>query len=277
MYAHARTARLDPRAELCFAPQDPHAEMTKLHFGKQIDAIADAALALVYPLRCAACGVAGVERRADVPACAACWNATTIFTGDETLCLKCGTPAQVELPPEVRERVRCGRCDADDYTAARAAGIYEGALRAAVLRLKREPHVGARLAELLAGVQRRPPLDAASLVMPVPLHAERIRERGFNQAASLARAVASRDRLRLDEWSLVRQRHAERHRAGMDARARRETVEDAFRVTRPRLVTGETVLLVDDVLTTGATVSACARALCEAGASEVFVLTVARA
>ncbi|HLL76664.1 MAG TPA: ComF family protein [Pyrinomonadaceae bacterium] len=246
-------------------------------FIKQFNAVADAALSLFYPLRCAACGFAEVGRRADAPACAACWEATTVFSGDETLCWKCGTPAHVELPPEVRERVRCRRCDADDYTAARAVGVYEGALRAAVLRLKHEPHVGARLARLLAQAQKRPPLDGATLVVPVPLHAERRRERGFNQAALLARGVASRNRLKLDERSLTRQRHSERHRAGMDVRARRETVEDAFRVTRPRLVAGHVVLLVDDVLTTGATVSSCARALREAGAPEVFVLTVARA
>jgi ComF family protein len=251
--------------------------MTKLPFRKQLGAVADAALALVYPMRCGSCCVAGVERRADAPACAACWGATTVFTGDETLCWKCGTPARVELPAGVRERVRCRRCEADEYTAARAVGAYEGALRASVLRLKHEPHVGARLARLLAQAQRRPPLDRARLVVPVPLHEERLRERGFNQAALLARSLASRNRLRLDEWSLTRRRHSERHRAGMDARARRETVEDAFRVTRPRLVAGHGVLLVDDVLTTGATVSACARALREAGAAEVFVLTVARA
>jgi ComF family protein len=251
--------------------------MTKLPFRRQIDAAADALLALLYPMRCAACGAAGVERRADAPACEACWDSTPVFGGDETLCWKCGTPARVELPPEVRERVRCGRCDADEYAAARAVGVYEGALRAAVLRLKREPHVGSRLAGLLARAQERPPLDRAALVLPVPLHEERLRERGFNQAALLARAVASRNRLALDEWSLARHRHAGLHRAGMDVRARRETVEDAFRVTRPRLIAGKQVLLVDDVLTTGATVSACARALREAGATEVFVLTVARA
>ena len=258
-------------------PLRPSHAMTKLPFRKQLDAAADAALALLYPMRCAACELACVERSADAPACAACWDATSVFTGDETLCWKCGTPAHVGLPPEVCARVRCGRCDADEYAAARAVGAYEGALRAAVLRLKHEPHVGARLTGLLAQTQSRPPLDRATLVVPVPLHEERLRERGFNQAALLARAVASRNRLRLDEWSLARQRHAERHRAGMDVRARRETVEDAFRVTRPRLVAGHRVLLVDDVLTTGATVSACARALREAGATEVFVITAARA
>ncbi|MCA1817303.1 MAG: ComF family protein, partial [Acidobacteria bacterium] len=154
---------------------------------------------------------------------------------------------------------------------------YEGALRAAVLRLKREPHVAARLSDLLLEAQRRPPLDAATLVVPVPLHAERERERGFNQATIIARSIATRARLSLDERSVVRVKHTERHRADMDARARRETVEDAFKVVRPRLVAGERVLLVDDVLTTGATASSCARALEQAGASEVFVLTVARA
>ncbi|MGH9902421.1 MAG: ComF family protein, partial [Pyrinomonadaceae bacterium] len=93
----------------------------------------------------------------------------------------------------------------------------------------------------------------------------------------LARALAARTRLPLDEWSLVRATHSARHRAGMDAQSRRETVADAFAVRRPRLVEGERVLLVDDVFTTGATVSSCARALRAAGAEEVFVLTVARA
>src|ERR671920_1215854 len=131
------------------------------------------------------------------------------------------------------------RCDSWAFTAARACGVYEGALRAAVLTLKHEPRVGARLARLMCEAQRRPPLDRATRVVPVPLHPERERERGFNQAAQLARAVAVRARLPLDEWSVRRVRHAERHRAGMDARARRETVADAFEVVRPRLVVGE--------------------------------------
>jgi ComF family protein len=251
--------------------------VTLLRPGRRLDAACDAALALLYPLRCAACGESAVERRADSPACAACWAATEVFTGDETLCRKCGARSAAELPPESRAGVRCRRCDAEQFDAARSVGVYEGALRASVLRLKHDPHVGARLGELLAAAQRRPPLDAATLVVPVPLHAERERERGFNQAAALARALSARAGLPLDEWSVVRAKHAERHRAGMDARARRETVEDAFRVTRPRLVAGRRVLLVDDVLTTGATVSSCARALKQAGALEVFVLTAARA
>jgi ComF family protein len=130
---------------------------------------------------------------------------------------------------------------------------------------------------MLCGAAGRAPLDAATLVAPVPLHPARERERGFNQASLLARAVAKGAGLRPDEWSLARVLHSERHRAGMDARARRESVADSFAVARPRLVEGHRVLLVDDVFTTGATASACARVLLAAGASEVYVLTAARA
>lgn len=242
-----------------------------------LDKLCDAALALAYPQPCAACGVRGVEARRDWPACAACWAATRLFDGGETLCWKCGAPAGGDLPEEKRPWVRCRRCDAEEFTAARACGLYEGALRAAVLGLKREPYVPPRLARMLRGAAARAPLDAATLVMPVPLHPSRERERGFNQAALLARSVAAPGALRVDEWSLARAGQGVRHRAGMDARARRESVEDSFAVARPRLVRGESVLLVDDVFTTGATASACARALFGAGAREVFVLTAARA
>ncbi|MCA1641264.1 MAG: ComF family protein [Acidobacteria bacterium] len=244
---------------------------------RQLDSVCDAALALLYPMRCAACEAASVERRADAPACAACWEATRVSSGDEPMCWKCGARSFAAVAEEFREGVRCRRCDEWEFTAARAVGAYEGALRASVLSLKREPHVSSRLANLLFEARSRTPLDAATRVVPVPLHPERERERGFNQAAQLASAVASLARLPLDEWSVRRVKHTERHRAGMDARARRETVADAFQVARPRLVGGERVLLVDDVFTTGATVSACAHALKRAGALEVFVLTAARA
>ena len=248
-----------------------------MRLARHLNQLCDAALALAYPLACASCETASVERRADAPACAECWRRTRVFNGAETCCWKCGTLALGEVTPEAKTSVRCHRCDADEFDAARAVGEYKRALRAAVLMLKREPHVGSRLADLLCATQRRAPLDAATRVVPVPLHPERERERGFNQAALLGRALAARCGLPCDEWSLARTTHTARHRAGMDRRGRRDTVERAFKVERPRLVAGERILLVDDVFTPGATVSACAAALKAAGALEVFVLTVARA
>jgi ComF family protein len=242
---------------------------------RKTSVLCDATLALVFPQACAVCG-ANVEARANGIACAACWQQTRIFSEEDLICWKCGVPAPGIVPEEKRGEVRCRRCDVEHFTAARACGAYEGALRATVLALKREPHVAMRLAQILFEAQQRPPLHLASLIVPVPLHPERLRERGFNQATMLARALAKLAGLPLDEWSLARTTQTTRHRAGMDARARRESVEDAFIVCRPRLVENERILLIDDVYTSGATVSSCASALKAAGAQEVYVLTVAR-
>ncbi len=240
-----------------------------------IDSLYDAVLALFYPQACEVCG-ASVEARRDGRVCAACWQETRIFAEDDALCWKCGAVTHATVPTEKRMDVRCRRCEGDAYDGARACGAYQGALRAAVLALKREAHVPSRVAQLLYETQRRAPLSAATRLVPVPLHPERQRQRGFNQAAILGRALADLTKLPLDEWSLVRTRHTERHRAGMDAQARRESVSEAFEVVRPRLIENESILLLDDVLTTGATVSACAAALKTAGARSVFVLTLAR-
>lgn len=236
----------------------------------------DAALALVYPQACAVCG-ANVESRHDGVACASCWSATRLFDRNDTLCWKCGAFTEAAVNEDKRMSIRCHKCDDDMFTAARACGFYEGALRASVLELKRQPHVAPRLARLMLAAQQRAPLDSAHLIIPVPLHSERERERGFNQAALLARELARLSQLPLDEHSVTRRVHTERHRAGMDARARRDSVADTFAIRHRKLVAGQRVLLIDDVFTTGATVSACAAALKEAGAEEVFVLTLARA
>ncbi len=235
----------------------------------------DAALALVYPQACAVCG-GSVESRHDGVACAACWQSTRLFSDEDTLCWKCGAFTRARVSEDRRKSIRCGQCDEESFTAARACGFYEGALRASVLELKREPHVAARLAGLMLAAQQRAPINSADLIIPVPLHPGRERERGFNQAAVLARELARLSHLPLDEHSVVRRVQTGRHRAGMDSRARRQSVADAFQVRHADAIAAKRVLLIDDVFTTGATVSACAAVLKDAGAEEVFVLTVAR-
>jgi ComF family protein len=225
----------------------------------------DAVLTLAYPQICVICSSSVEQRRFGI-ACETCWKGTRIFADDEEICLKCGTPGP-----------RCGRCEEMAFTAARAVGMYKGALRESVLMLKRQPHLPQYIQSLLLDAMRREPLSSSTCVVPVPLHPKRLKARGFNQASIVAEAVSKALRLPLDEVSLVRVSSTEIYRAGLDRKGRRDTVAGAFTVSHPRLVAGENILLVDDVFTTGATVSACAEALIEAGAGKVFVLTVARA
>ena len=226
--------------------------------------IYDAVLTLVYPQICVICG-RSVERRRFGVACETCWKGTRIFADEERICSKCGM-----LAP-------CRGCDEMAFTAARAVGMYEGALRESVLMLKRRPYLPREVERLLVETVRREPLNSSTRVVPVPLHPKRLKTRGFNQASIIGQAMSKALGLPLDEVSLVRVSTTEKYRAGMDTKGRRDTVAGAFRVTHPRLVAGENILLVDDVFTTGATVSACAEALIAAEAGDVFVLTVARA
>jgi ComF family protein len=241
-----------------------------------VSGLYDSVLALVYPQACAACGES-VESRHDGVVCASCWAGTRLFNDEDTVCWKCGALSRASIARDKRQAVRCGKCDDDQFTFARACGPYEGALRASVLALKREPQIARRLSSVLHQAQKRTPINGADVIIPVPLHGRRERARGFNQAALLAQELGRLSHLPVDEHSVVRSVHTERHRAGLDARARRESVAEAFVVRHPKLITGRRVLLVDDVFTTGATVSACAAALKYAGATDVYVLTIARA
>jgi len=225
---------------------------------------------------CAICGKS-VERRSTAPACDDCWQESRVFSDDDAMCWKCGAPARKPLRVVEPLSIQCNKCGELEFTAARACGLYEGVLRASVLGLKREPHVGRRLRETMIRAQLRAPIADSDLIIPVPLHAKRETERGHNQAAVLARELARATGLEFDEHVLVRRTHTERHRAGMDARARRDSVAGAFEVRVPKHICGRRVLLIDDVFTTGATVSECAAVLKSAGAADVFVLTIARA
>ena len=236
----------------------------------------DALLAVAYPQSCAICD-ASVEKRKFGVACEACWASTRVFKGTETLCWKCGVLLDFETLPVASDEVRCGRCETQRFDVARAVGPYKGALRESVLQLKRQPHLAPQLEALLIAAARREPLHESTRIVPVPLHNRRLRSRGFNQATIIADVLSKGLRLPVDEVSLVRVTSSEKYRAGLDAKGRRDTVEGAFEVPHPRLVANESILLVDDVFTTGATVSACAEALLAAGAKNVFVLTISRA
>jgi ComF family protein len=243
-------------------------------FSEAVQILSDGLVSLAYPQACVICGGSVEQRRFGV-ACERCWSGAPILTGRETLCWKCGVPVPAEVAPDFCAEVRCRRCDSQSFTAARAVGLYEGALRESVLQLKRRAYVPEHIEGLLVVAAKREPLNVCTRIVPVPLHEERLRARGFNQASIIAQVLAKSLRLPVDEVSLVRLYGSEKYRAGLDAKGRLDTVAGAFAVPNPRLVAGESILLVDDVFTTGATVSACAGALIQAGAENVFVLTLA--
>lgn len=235
----------------------------------------DSLLSIFYPQPCELCG-SSVESRTHVPACIKCWKLTSLFQGTESLCWKCGLvmhPAGRTVDPC---SINCHRCDELLFAAARACGVYELALREAVLQLKRQPRLTSYLVPFLIRVAQRPPLNQATRIIPVPLHPQRERQRGFNQAAVIARTIGPLLGLVVDESVLTRVVASHKYRAGLDQKGRFDSVANAFEVRFPSIVRDEVILLVDDVLTTGATASSCAEALLSAGARSVFLLTLAR-
>lgn len=181
---------------------------------------------------------------------------------------------------------RCGICRRLEPPFARAAayGSYEGGLRELIHLLKYEqvrPAVavlGRMLGDAIGLLE--PGFGSAPLmVLPVPLYPTKLRQRGFNQSELIARAAlklrAPAGRLELNAGVLARLR-ATASQTGLTRHQRRENLRGAFAVVRPELVKGREILLVDDVYTTGTTVSECARILRRSGAAKVWVATVAR-
>lgn len=153
---------------------------------------------------------------------------------------------------------------------------FEGSIRTALHRLKYRRDVGLgealtpQLCDFSTGLSW--PVD---LVVPVPLGRRRLEERGYNQVALIARPLAMALGIGYDQHAVAHVRDT-RSQVGLARRERRENVRDAF-MAEPTRVRGHSILLVDDVATTGSTLSSCAAALCASGARDVFALTVARA
>ena len=235
-------------------------------------------LDFLYPPRCAACGAA-LSADGGHRVCARC--VAQVERLPDPRCEVCGGP----LESAANDSTRCARCLARPprYRIARSIARYRttaedepGTLPALIRRHKYglDQSVGRALTEYLGDEL---PLSARDydVVMPVPLHWRRLWWRGFNQAALLAAEVASRLNLPLDTTAITRKRfttpQTSRHHD-----ERMKNVRRAFDVTHPERIQNRRVLIVDDVMTTGATVDECARVLLRAGAASVDVFTLAR-
>lgn len=235
--------------------------------------IFDSISTLAYPQACQICANS-VENLADGVACSSCWKKTNIFDGNQTLCHKCSAFLQDKF---FHSETFCHQCDEHFYDRAIAVGLYEHALSASVLNLKREPFVSKRLQKLFISAFENSGFQDTTLIMPVPLSKKRRIERGFNQAEVIAAILTKQTRIKVDDKSLTRKIHTPVHRAGMDRKGRELSVKNAFEVKRKNLIKGDNILLVDDVFTSGATASNCAKMLKKSGADKVYVLTLARA
>jgi len=233
----------------------------------------------VYPPRCAAC-----ERRLPLETvqrvCADCLAAVERL--HDPLCTVCGVP--VDPGRDENPGGWCRGCSTSPpaFTQARAITRYraDDEERAPVPSMIRRHKYGRdqSLTHALAECVGEPlPLaeNDYDLVVPVPLHHTRLRWRGFNQAALISIAIARRLARPLDTGSLIRTR-ATSSQTAKDRQERHRNVHNAFQVKRPARIANRRILLIDDVMTTGATVDECARVLLAAGARRVDVLTLAR-
>ena len=236
-----------------------------------------ATLDLLFPRRCASCGRT-IREPDGSQVCLTCL-ANLPRIDRESSCRRCGLPlGPYALDHEGRYCEGCRNLPFAGFRRAVAVGTYEGPLRRAICRFKyaRRPHLARTLGALIAECaleehDNNPP----QLVLGVPLHPARKKARSFDQAELLAEAVGRKLGVPLGRGVIVRNVNTPTlTRQSREERAR--TVKGAFEVKLPGAVDGRRVLLVDDVMTTGATASECARVLRGAGAKEIAVIVLAR-
>jgi ComF family protein len=254
-----------------------------------VSGVAESLFATLFPSDCRLCGVPLVNI-SRLPVCQPCLSEMRPVAGG--VCSVCGERVFSPYALSGEGETRCGLCRRLEppFVKASAYGSYDGGLRELVHLLKYEQVrpaavvLGRMLAEAVAGLESCWSQTRPAMVVPVPLHARKLRQRGFNQSELIARAAIQRDagsfgagsgHLELNLRVLERRRETQ-SQTGLTRHQRRENIRGSFAVARPEEIAGREILLVDDVFTTGTTVSECARVLRRAGASKVWVATVAR-
>ena len=225
------------------------------------------------------CALEACKRVSDRPGrhvCSSCFAALPFHEAGGA-CRICGALVMAETKHEFV----CEECQRHPpaYEFARSAILYREPSDQLIRDFKfaKATWLCDDLTDLLeSAVRAKLPAAEVDVVVPVPLHPSRLHERGYNQSALLAEALAKRLNRRVDGTSLIRTRDTA-HQARLSGDERRNNLKGAFAVPNAQFIRGRTVLLIDDVMTTGATLSHCARALLDAGAARVWCATVARA
>jgi len=231
-----------------------------------------ALLDIIFPERCLGCGIGLKEIRA-VSYCQECRQDIRII--QEPYCTTCGRP----FVKSAGTSHQCSYCLTSGWYFSRARAVvhYQEPIAEAVKLYKYNGMMYGL--KTFAALARRfivaNPLPVPDLILPVPLHTKRLRQRGFNQALILAQKIFPEYRAKIDPYILKRH-HWLRPQTGLQGAERRRNVKNAFNVSRPDKIEHRKVLLVDDVFTTGATVNECARVLLKNKVSEVNVFTFAR-
>lgn len=222
---------------------------------------------IFYPPRCLLCGAPGQEDRDLCADCAA------DLPHNRHPCVICALP----LPEAAPAGSRCGACSqhARAFDHCYAALIYDELTGSLISGLKfhRKLNHARLLSQLLSDYLEQTQAELPDLILPVPLHRQRLRERGYNQALELARPIGRHFGLPVDS-RLCRRIRATPAQTGLDRKTRKKNLRQAFQLTGE--VKGQTIALLDDVMTTGTTVAELAKVLKRAGASRVDVWAVAR-
>lgn len=230
---------------------------------------------LVFPPLCPVCKTRLDRKEQDLIICHTC--RTAIRPVSPPVCPRCGLP----VPAGDGEGYLCGSCLQERwyFDIHRTSGLYEGVLKEAIHRFK---YGGVFPLAKAFGDLLQPTLKtlcqdySVDVMIPVPLHIRRLRERGFNQALLLIKELNKRFGIPYEERILKKVTDTPVQSA-LKKNERRKNLRGAFEVQDQAAIAGKAVVLVDDVYTTGATVNECSRALLKAGAARVAVLTVARA
>jgi ComF family protein len=234
---------------------------------------AEAFLDFLYPPVCLGCG--GFLDREEKSVCRACLERLERIR--EPICRKCGR----QLKRRSGQPLNCPDCRSYSYTfdICRSLAVYTGLTETLIHHLKYRgkrslaPVLGKLMAERLSGLKR---YEAVDLIVPVPLHGKRLKDRGYNQSALLAETVGAELGKPVDDGGLARTRN-NKPQVDLDGAARWANVAGSFTVGPGRDFRDKTVLVIDDVMTSGATVQGCAAVLLAAGADTVLAFTLARA